>query len=216
MSTGQKRIIVWAVMAVIAFVVIRRLGIAALFQSKGPGQPSAGGGGPGLGWSPGADGVTAPMVSPTPVGPSQAHTGGDGQPVGLSSLHMTPAVRATPGPNGGTIFDLAPSVAANAPTGAFRLVAPTSVYSPTPNAKYSDVGRTVTDPKTGIAYDPVFGLYDVGAINRNAYASSPGTAPAQGDVVVHGTMIGTQTPSGFFGNPGLANDWNAHERDFRQ
>lgn len=70
------RLIVWAVIAVVAFVVLRRLGIAALFQKKtATDQPSIFGGG-------GDMGVTAPGVTPTPVGPTGQTTHADtGNPV---------------------------------------------------------------------------------------------------------------------------------------
>jgi hypothetical protein len=110
---------------------------------------------------------------------------------------MTPAVVAKP-VAGGTAYSLAPSVAANAPLGKYQIVAPTTQVVP-----YGGQRTTVTTPAGGAtAYDPVFGLWNTGAINQDAYAAAPQNAPKPGGVFdTSGSLIGTQTPTGFFGNP---------------
>lgn len=80
------RFVFWAVVAVVAFVVLRRIGIAALFSKPTSSGDTVFGGG-------GFGGVTAPDVTPTPTGPTSQTPNADGHPVttvGGSGLYTIP------------------------------------------------------------------------------------------------------------------------------
>ncbi len=194
MTPFAQKAIVWGLVGLGAYLVLRKIMAARSIQ------PYASGGGAGAGAG-SFGGVTASGVSPTPVGPTAQVTTPTGDPIGIGGLLMTSAVQSAPGPNGSTVYRLAPSVAPS-PSSSPMFIAPTTQTVAAGGSRFAVQSGPVPGYSKGIAYDPIFGLFDVGAINRNAYAANPATAPKQGPVMVNGTQIGVQTKDGFFGGVG--------------